>query len=65
MNYCPCCSNVMLRHVRKSEIYWFCPHCYQEMPDLEGLVRSSQCLHEQAVKAFDVKLVEKVLALAV
>ena len=25
----------MLRHVRHHQIYWFCRHCWQEMPLLE------------------------------
>ncbi|WP_084227095.1 hypothetical protein [Nostoc sp. KVJ20] len=32
MNYCPCCSSVLLEHIRGSETYWFCRHCWQEMP---------------------------------
>jgi C4-type Zn-finger protein len=37
---CPCCSDQLLRHVRQSKIYWFCPVCYQEMPVLEQLLVS-------------------------
>jgi ribosomal protein L37AE/L43A len=32
MNYCPCCSSLLLEHVRGAETYWFCRHCWQEMP---------------------------------
>ncbi len=32
---CPCCSAKVLRHARHGSIYWFCHHCWQEMPDLE------------------------------
>nr|WP_276751425.1 hypothetical protein [Chlorogloeopsis fritschii] len=32
MNYCPCCSSPLLLHIRGSETYWFCRHCWQEMP---------------------------------
>ncbi|MBD0387450.1 MAG: hypothetical protein ICV54_13230 [Nostoc sp. C3-bin3] len=32
MNYCPCCSNLLLEHIRGAESYWFCRHCWQEMP---------------------------------
>ena len=32
---CPCCPHDLLRHVRATGIYWFCPHCYQEMPIIE------------------------------
>ena len=35
MNACPCCSNVMLRHTRQHQMYWFCRHCWQEMPLIE------------------------------
>lgn len=34
MNYCPCCSGILLQHVRRSEIAWFCRHCWQDMPVL-------------------------------
>ncbi|MBN3893102.1 MAG: hypothetical protein HWQ43_29600 [Nostoc sp. JL31] len=32
MNYCPCCSSLLLEHIRGAETYWFCRHCWQEMP---------------------------------
>lgn len=32
---CPCCSNILLRHVSDSRIYWRCGYCYQEMPVME------------------------------
>jgi ribosomal protein L37AE/L43A len=35
MNSCPCCSEPLLRHIRHSHIYWFCPRCRQEMPALD------------------------------
>lgn len=34
---CPCCSNTLLRHIRSREIYWFCIHCHQEMPNYSAL----------------------------
>lgn len=34
MSTCPCCSNRLLRHARHTGVYWFCSHCWQEMPDL-------------------------------
>lgn len=34
MNNCPCCSTPMLRHARHSKIYWYCPQCKEEMPNL-------------------------------
>ncbi|WP_088890601.1 hypothetical protein [Leptolyngbya ohadii] len=33
-NLCPCCSEPLLRHARRGGVYWFCPHCHQEMPNL-------------------------------
>lgn len=38
MNTCPCCSTQLLRHARHSGVYWFCPYCWQEMPDLEAMI---------------------------
>ncbi|AFY34290.1 hypothetical protein Cal7507_3902 [Calothrix sp. PCC 7507] len=32
MNYCPCCSGRLLPHIRSSQLYWFCRHCWQDMP---------------------------------
>ncbi len=29
---CPCCSYILLRHIRWGGTYWRCHHCYQEMP---------------------------------
>ncbi|WP_081603003.1 hypothetical protein [Fortiea contorta] len=31
-NICPCCGGSLLRHVRQSELYWFCQSCRQEVP---------------------------------
>lgn len=39
MNNCPCCSSQMLRHSRHSQIYWYCLHCKQEMPNLTDKVQ--------------------------
>ncbi|WP_414545031.1 hypothetical protein [Nostoc sp. CCY0012] len=32
MNYCPCCSGILLQHIRASGMTWFCRHCWQDMP---------------------------------
>jgi hypothetical protein len=32
MNYFPCCSDLLLQHIRRSETYWFCRTYWQEMP---------------------------------
>ena len=37
MNICPCCSDHLLRHVRYGKVYWFCRHCWQEMPQSSAL----------------------------
>ena len=42
MNNCPCCSETMLRHTRHGEIYWFCIHCHQEMPNLSMAIATSK-----------------------
>ena len=34
MSACPCCGEVLLRHARHAGVYWFCTHCWQEMPVL-------------------------------
>ncbi len=47
MNTCPCCSEVLLRHARHNQIYWFCPHCWQEMPDPSLDARNSQRMMSQ------------------
>lgn len=33
---CPCCSHALLQHVSFKRTFWFCSHCYQEMPDLSS-----------------------------
>ncbi|MEG4810471.1 hypothetical protein QUA82_21740 [Microcoleus sp. F8-D3] len=38
MNSCPCCSSQLLRHARHNRVYWFCSHCWQEMPDLSEMI---------------------------
>lgn len=46
MNTCPCCSNKLLRHIRSSNTYWFCSHCRQEMPNLDGAIALSNQIHK-------------------
>jgi Zn finger protein HypA/HybF involved in hydrogenase expression len=38
---CSCCSSPLLRHVRASQIYWYCTHCHQEMPAINELDQDS------------------------
>ncbi|GFZ94202.1 hypothetical protein [Okeania sp. KiyG1] len=48
MHTCPCCSTTLLRHVRHNSIYWYCPRCREEMPDLESMLLSrSQVFQSQ------------------
>lgn len=32
MNYCPCCTDILLRHTNTNGVYWFCRTCWQSMP---------------------------------
>lgn len=34
---CPCCSYVLLRHIRHGNICWRCSHCHEAMPAWSGL----------------------------
>ncbi len=38
----------MLRHIRHNEIYWYCPSCHQEMPNIMILVKEIQFLSHNA-----------------
>ncbi|MBX2862906.1 MAG: hypothetical protein KTR27_05070 [Leptolyngbyaceae cyanobacterium MAG.088] len=33
MNTCLCCDSSLLRHIRHSSLYWYCPTCRQDMPE--------------------------------
>ncbi len=41
LNICPCCSASMLHHISNHREYWFCRHCWQEMPDWENIKEHS------------------------
>ncbi|MCU0569835.1 MAG: hypothetical protein MUF49_25085 [Oculatellaceae cyanobacterium Prado106] len=41
-NQCPCCSEPLLRHARQGGVYWFCPRCRQEMPNLLSAIQAAQ-----------------------
>lgn len=41
MSHCPCCSYSLLRYVKVGKVYWFCPHCWQEMPNFENRAKLS------------------------
>ncbi len=51
MNNCPSCSGQLLRHSRRSGIYWFCSHCHQEMPNLSAII-AARCLNPIAKSEF-------------
>ena len=55
MNDCPCCSGLLIRHIRHDGVYWFCPSCWQEMPnftsELTGGAGSSRLKLERLLKA--------------
>lgn len=36
--FCPICSDILLRHLCRSKVSWFCPRCHQEMPNFNVLV---------------------------
>ncbi len=36
LSVCPCCNGKMLHHLSHRRSYWFCRHCWQEMPDLRA-----------------------------
>jgi len=40
MNTCPCCSEPLLRHIRRNSVYWFCPRCWQIMPLLDAVLNN-------------------------
>ncbi|MCT7991149.1 hypothetical protein [Laspinema olomoucense] len=46
MSSCPCCSYPLLRHIRRSQVDWFCQHCWQFMPDFSEPLSSSQTLNQ-------------------
>ena len=42
MNVCICCHDQLLRHLDRSRVYWFCPSCHREMPNIDMLSRPSR-----------------------
>ncbi|MBD2360318.1 hypothetical protein H6G36_03745 [Anabaena minutissima FACHB-250] len=42
MSDCPCCNGKLLQHIGSSRrIYWFCPDCRQEMPNMSAVVHAN------------------------
>ncbi len=56
MKPCPCCSTGLLRHARHSGIYWFCPTCHQEMPELSSIGRHPLSVSRSRSAAFPSEL---------
>lgn len=57
MNNCICCRDGLLRHLSHNRLYWFCPTCHQEMPNIDE-IRPNSHIKRQRVKAnkFDLVL---------
>ena len=34
--FCPLCSTTLIHQISNHREYWFCRHCWQEMPNLES-----------------------------
>jgi len=37
MNECICCRDRLIRHLSHRRMYWFCPSCHQEMPNIDEI----------------------------
>lgn len=58
MTICPCCSGVLLPHIRgDSEIHWFCRHCWQDMPvfSLENSVSFTEIITQRWSRSLQTK----------
>lgn len=53
LNECPCCSEQLLRHARHGQVYWFCLHCRQEMPNLMSVITSERKTNHSGKNATD------------
>ena len=63
MNYCPCCTDILLRHTNSNGVYWFCRTCWQSMPVSE--YKRSDLLAEMSLNNLSqvIKKLEKVTGL--
>jgi DNA-directed RNA polymerase subunit RPC12/RpoP len=41
---CPYCSGKVLRHFHNSQLYWFCRHCWREVPLLDTRYRENSSI---------------------
>jgi len=53
-NTCPCCSSPLTHHFGNHREYWFCRHCWSEMPNLEV---SPRLKHRQSTKIVNLSTV--------
>jgi hypothetical protein len=49
MNICICCHTKLLHHLNQSRSYWFCPNCYQEMPDLLTVIKNTKTIQKHHI----------------
>ena len=42
MTQCPCCGRPLVSCIRNHHQYYFCPHCWAEMPNLQLIAFNSQ-----------------------
>ncbi len=63
MNYCPCCTDILLRHTNGNGVYWFCRTCWQSMPVSE--YKKSDLLTEMSFRKLSqvIDKLEKVTSL--
>ncbi len=59
MNSCPICSNLILRHVRQKEIYWYCSHCHQEVPNFTLMLKTMELRSNKKSLYFRDKITNK------
>lgn len=54
MNNCICCHHRLLRHLNHNRVYWFCPHCHQEMPNVDSIyLKNTTRLQKVKFKKYD------------
>lgn len=62
---CPCCAYPLLRHIRSRGAYWFCSHCYQEMPVLDSISTMESSLDSvPVIKLPEFELFEAIVLLS-
>lgn len=58
MSNCPICSNLILRHISHNQIYWYCSHCHQEMPNFTTIELSRSLQEKLKQKELDPTAIE-------